>query len=72
MKTTKDIITLVNTGANLIVDASSNTTMDLRQIINAVIKKGSHITLKNCDRKTIMDLRGFCINHPELITMDLS
>lgn len=72
MKTTIDIITLGNTGANLIVDASSKTTMDLKQIINTVVKKGSHITLKNCDRKTTVDLRSLCAVHPELITLDLS
>ena len=72
MKTTIDIIRLAGTGVNLIVDASSKTTMDLRKIINEVSKKGSHITLRNCDRKTTMDLLGLCSAHPDLITIDLS
>ena len=72
MKTTLDILSLANTGVNLIVDASTKTTMDLRRIINAVIKSGGHITLCNCDKKTTLDLRSLCSVSPNHITIDLS
>ena len=72
MKTTMDIISLAHTGVDLVVDASAKTTMDLRQIINAVVNSGGHITLKNCDKKTTMDLRLLCVNSPKNITLDLT
>lgn len=72
MKTTMDIIQLANLGVNLVVDASTKTTMDLMQIINAAFNSGGHVLLKNCDKKTTMDLRQLCINNPKNVTIDLS
>ena len=67
-----DIVSLAHTGVNIVVDASSKTTMDLRQIINASVGSGGHIILKNCDRKTTMDLRSICSIKPSNITIDLT
>lgn len=72
MKTTLDIIFLAQTGVDLVVDASSKTTMDLKLIVDAVVKNGAHITLKNCNRKTTMDLGYLCKISPKNITIDLS
>ena len=72
MKTTIDIVSLAKTGADLVVDASSKTTMDLRAIINAVVKSGGHITLKNCDKKTTSDMLSLCKISPKHITIDFS
>ena len=67
-----DIIQLANLGVNLVVDASAKTTMDLMQIINAAFNSGGHVLLKNCDKKTTIDLRQLCINNPKNVTIDLS
>lgn len=72
MKTTLDIIFLAQTGVDLVVDASAKTTMDLKLIIDAVVKNDAHITLKNCNRKTTMDLDYLCKISPKNITIDLS
>lgn len=72
MKTTTDIIQLANLGVDLVIDASTKTTMDLMSIINAAAHSGGHIILKNCDKKTTMDLRYLSINNPKIITIDLT
>jgi hypothetical protein len=72
MKTTLDIVAIASTGVNIVVDASAKTTMDLMVIINAVVKSGGHILLKNCDRKTTFDLLSICKNNPRNITIDLT
>jgi len=72
MKTTLDIITIARSGVNIVLDASSKTTMDLISIVKTVIASGGHITLKNCDRKTTMDLITICKINPSKITIDLS
>lgn len=72
MKTTLDIIFIARTGVDLVVDASSKTTMDLKLIIDAVVNTGAHITLKNCDKKTTMDLAYLCNVSPKNITIDFA
>ena len=72
MKTTLDIIQLANLGVDLIVDASTKTTMDLLNIINAVNDAGGHILLRNCDKKTTSDLILVCMNNPKSVIVDLS
>ena len=72
MKTTLDIVSIARTGANLVVDASSKTTMDLIVIVKAVVAAGAHITLKNCDKKSTLDLLALCRISPKNITIDLS
>lgn len=72
MKTTMDIIQLAKLGVDLVVDASSKTTMDLMQIIKAASSSGGHVTLKNCEKKSTMDLKQLCLNNPQSVTIDLS
>lgn len=72
MKTTLDIVSIARTGANVVVDASSKTTMDLMIIVQTVVTAGAHITLKNCDKKTTLDLLTLCRISPKNITIDLS
>ena len=72
MKTTMDIVQLAKLGVDLVVDASSKTTMDLMMIISAASNSGGHVLLKNCDKKTTMDLRNLSINNPKNVTIDLS
>ena len=72
MKTTMDIIQLANTGVDIVIDASSKTTMDLMKIINAASNSGGHVTLRNCEKKTTMDLKQLCLNNPKNVTIDLS
>lgn len=72
MKTTLDILSIAATGVSIVVDASTKTTMDLIVIIDAVVKSGGHILLRNCDRKTTFDLLTICKNHPKNITIDFT
>lgn len=72
MKTTSDIVSLASTGVSIVVDASSKTTMDLRLIINATVNAGGHVILRNCDKKTTMDLKSLCSVSPSHITIDLT
>jgi hypothetical protein len=71
-KTTSDLIMLAGTGADIILDAGIMTTSDIILIVGVVGRKGSHITLKNCEKKTTSDLLMICRVYPNNITLDLT
>ena len=71
-KTTSDLIMIAGTGANLVIDASTKTTSDLIMIVGTVGRKGSHITLTNCTKKTTADLLMICRVYPNNITLDFN
>lgn len=72
IKTTSDLILIAGTGANLVVDAGSKTTNELIMIVGTVGRKGSHITLINCNKKTTFDLILICRVYPNNLTLDFT
>lgn len=71
-KTTSDLIMIAGTGASLIIDASLKTTSDLIMIVGSVGRKGGHITLTNCYKKTTSDLLMICNIYPSNVTLDFT
>lgn len=71
-KSTSDLLLLAGTGANLIIDASTKSTSDLIVIVGAIGRKGSHITLTNCNKKSTSDLLMICRVYPNNITLVLN
>jgi Ni2+-binding GTPase involved in maturation of urease and hydrogenase len=71
-KTTSDLIMIAGTGANIVIDASTKTTSDIIMLVGAIGRKGSHITLKNCNQKTTSDLLMICRVYPNNITLDFT
>lgn len=72
MKTTIEILNLASTGTNLVVDASSKTTIDLTNIVKEVALHKGHITLVNCNNKTTIELTRIAQTAPTNVTIDLS
>lgn len=72
VKSTSDIIMVAGTGANLIIDAETKSTSDLIMIVGIIGRKGSHITLINCNKKSTLDLLAICRVYPNNITLDFS
>lgn len=71
-KTTSDLIMVAGTGANLVIDAATKTTSDIIMIVGIVGRKGGHITLTNCSKKTTSDLLIICRVYPNNITLDFT
>jgi hypothetical protein len=71
-KSTSDLIMLAGTGANLVIDAGTKSTSDLIMIVGTVGRKGSHITLTNCSRKSTSELLMICRVYPNNITLDFN
>lgn len=69
-KTTSDLIMLAGTGVNMVIDAETKTTSDLMNIVSVIGRKGSHITLTNCNKKTTSDLLMICRVYPNNITLE--
>jgi hypothetical protein len=55
MKTTDEIVRIVNNGGSVIVDASK-TTDDLVRIVNIAGKKGSKVIIRGAGKKTTDDI----------------
>lgn len=72
MKTTIEILNLASTGTNLVVDASSKTTIDLINIVRKVAIHKGHVTLVNCNNKTTIELTRIAQSAPTNVTIDLS
>ncbi|MFC4163625.1 hypothetical protein ACFOWU_08175 [Epilithonimonas zeae] len=71
-KTTSNIIEIVNTGTNVIIDAKEKTTSNIIEIVKIVVKKGMHITLKNASSKTTTNLIEIAKIGGKNITIDLT
>ena len=71
-KTTSDLMILAGTGANIVLDASTKTTNDIMMIVGSVGRKGGHITLTNCSKKTTSDLLMICRVYPSNVTLDFT
>ncbi|MBP6755492.1 MAG: hypothetical protein KA210_05030 [Bacteroidia bacterium] len=71
-KTTSDLLKLIGTGANIILDVSTKSTSDIIMIVGSVGRKESHITLTNCGQKTTSDLLMICSVYPKNITLDFT
>lgn len=71
-KSTSDLIMLAGTGANLVIDARAKSTSDLIMIVGIVGRKGSHITLTNCNSKSTSDLLTVCRVYPNNITLEFN
>ena len=72
MKTTTEIITIAGTGVNLIIDVQKKTTTEIISIVGSVGRKDGHVTIINCNRKTITELLTICSIYPKNITLDLT
>lgn len=72
MKSTSEIILLAGTGANIIIDARTKSISEIIMIVGAIGRKEGHITLKNCDTKSVSELLMVCRNYPDRITLDLT
>ena len=72
MKTTVDLITLAGTGANLVIDVKTKTTVDIIKVVSSIGLKGSHITIRNAHCKTTVDLIKIAMVYPQNITYDFT
>ena len=72
MKTSLDLINLAGLGTALIVDAKNLSTLDLINIVGIIGLKESHITIRNADLKTTLDLMQISSIYPKNITLDLT
>ncbi|MCY1545958.1 hypothetical protein D9M68_819300 [compost metagenome] len=71
-KTTSELITLAGTGANIVIDAATKTTTEIINIVGVVGRKNGNITIKNCNKKTTIDLLTICRVYPNSITLDFT
>lgn len=71
-KTTVDLIQLADLGTNLIVDASTRSTVDLIQLVGVVGLNGGHLRLVNCNKKTNADLISILNIYPKNVTLDFT
>jgi len=71
-KPTSDLIMIAGTGAHIVIDAAVKPTSDIIMIVTVVGRKGSHITIRNCNRKPTSDLLMICRVYPGNITLDFT
>lgn len=55
-KPTTEIISIVNTGASVIIDAAVKPTTDILSIVSAAVQHGGHVTVRNGSSKPASDL----------------
>lgn len=72
VKTTLDLMQIARTGANLIIDANTKTTVDIIQIVGSIGLKEGHITIVNASTKTTADLIQIATVYAKNITFDFT
>lgn len=72
MKTSGELTTIAQTGANLIIDAHMKTSGELAKIVEAAANSGGHIIIKNATKKTTAELTTIAASHPKSVTFDLT
>ncbi len=70
IKPTLDLIQLAGFGVNLIIDGKTTQTLDIIQIVGSVGLKDGHITIRNAQCKTTLDLMQIAKVYPKNITFD--
>ena len=70
MKNTIDLIQIAQTGANLIIDCKSKSIIDLIQIVTIVGINDAHITIKNAQTLTTLDIIQIAKIYPKNITFE--
>ena len=58
MKTTANLIAIINSGAGIIIDGSTRSTTSLQQIAQAATTAGVTVTFKNISQKTTVNLQS--------------
>lgn len=71
-KSTLDFIKLAGFGTNLVIDASTKSTLDLIKISGSIGLKGAHLRLVNCNSKSTLDLMKIVGTYPNNITLDFT
>lgn len=56
MKSTTDILSIVKTGASIMIDGATKSPTDLLSIVKAATADGQVVTLKNLNNKSTTDL----------------
>jgi hypothetical protein len=69
-KTTESVITIVKTGASVVV-GTHHTTESVKSIVRAAISSGSHVTVMAGNRTT-ESLRSIASLAPQQVTIDVS
>ena len=72
IKSTLDLMKLAGFGTNLVIDASTKSTLDLIQISGSIGLKGGHLRLVNCNAKSTLDLIKIIGTYPNNITLDFT
>jgi len=63
---------LVGTSVNLVIDAKTKSTANIIQIVSSIGLKESHITIKNANSKSTLDLIQIARVYPDKITYDFT
>ena len=69
---TLSLMQLASFGVNLVVDASTKSTLDLIQIVGSVGLKEGHITITKASSKSTIDLMTIAKVYPRCITYDFT
>lgn len=71
-KSTLELIKLAGLGTNLVIDASTKSTLDLVRISSSVGLKGTQLRLVNCNSKSMLELMKIVGTYPNNITLDFT
>lgn len=71
-KTTTNILSIIDEGSNIIVDAKEKTSTNLMEIVKLAVKKNVNITIKNAESKTTTNLIELAKIGGKNLTIDLS
>ncbi|MDM1384582.1 hypothetical protein HX024_18135 [Myroides marinus] len=72
MKSTLDLIKLAGLKTNLSVDANNYSTLDLIKIVGFVGIHQRHLTIRNAQVKSTLDLMKIVSTYGEFVTLDFS
>lgn len=69
---TIDLIELVDFGTNIPIDAQNYSTIDIMKVVNSIGLKNMHLTIKNAQTKSKIDLMKIIGTYAKNITLDFS